>query len=68
MHHRCQRIQIAPGSLTQFLIAVRILLNGRVVHFEDRGVFAILVIDGMPGRAKVQQHRRSVVLQKNIVG
>ena len=66
--HCRQRIQIAPRAGLQFAVRVGVLLDGRVIHLEHGGVLVVLVANGEAGRAQIEQHRRSAVLQKNVVG
>ncbi|MPN12587.1 hypothetical protein SDC9_159905 [bioreactor metagenome] len=66
--HGSKRIQVAPRPGLELAVRIGILLDGRVVHLQHGGVLAVAVANGKARRAQVQQHRRPVVLQKDIVG
>ena len=68
MHHGRQRVQIAPGPLNQFGVAIGILLDRGVVDFQHRRVFSVPVVDGMPRGTQVEQYRGADILQEDIVG
>jgi hypothetical protein len=65
--HRAERIEIGPRPLPQ-LRHLGVLLDRRVARLEDRGERLGAIADDAARRAEVEQDRRTLVLQQDVVG
>ena len=65
--HRAERVEVGPRPLAQ-LRHLGVLLDRRVARLEDRGERLGAVADDAARRAEVEQHRRAVGRQQDVVG